>query len=174
MKMKNVSILMILTAFSFYGCSSQKNLNTNPPFSIANPTCQQYAGGLEDSGKGFILELPVSLDEGVEIEFQEVFFRGHVLVPEIKKEGESFMIICNYKHTAKEKKPDIIMHSDPKKEVGNQPPGSISKEKDDFPFSLNKNEAVISYINTTGNDNNSKVVYSKVKGIKDKPMRVYR
>jgi len=172
--MKNVSILMILTAFSYCGCSSQKNLNTNPPFSIANPTCQQYAGGLENSGTGFILEIPVSLEEGVEIEFLEVFFRGHVLASEIKKEEESVMIICNYKQTPKDKKPDIIMHSDPKKEVGNQPPNLISKENEDFPFSLKKNEAVISYINTTGNFNNTKVDYYKVEGIKDKPMRVYR
>lgn len=165
---------MMLTAFGFFGCSSQKKFNTNPPFSIADPTCQQYAGGLEDSGSGFILELPVSVDEGVGIEFLEVFFRGYALASEIKKEGESIVIICNYKQTAKDKKPDIIMHSDPKKEVGNQPPNSISKENEDFPFSLKKNEAVISYINTTGNVNNSKVDYYKVNGIKDKPMRVYR
>jgi len=172
--MKNASIL-IVTIFSLYGCSSQKKFTISPPFSINNPSYQQYAGGREESGTGFILQFPVDLEEGNEVKFLDVFFRGHVLNADLEgEEGETRRIICNYKNTDEEKKPDIIMHSDPKKEVGNQPPGSISKENEDFPFDLKKDEAVISYKNITGDPQKSKVAYFKISGIKTKPSLIYK
>jgi len=171
--MKNTSIL-ILTVFSLYGCSSQKKLTTAPPFSINNPSCQQFVGGREESGTGFILQLPVDVGTANEIKFLEVFFRGHVLESEIKEEGENLWIICNYKYTGEDKKPDIIMHSDPKEEVGNQPPGSINRENADFPFDLDKDEAVVSYKIITEDPQNSKVAYFKITGIKEKPSLIYQ
>ena len=88
--MKNT--LIILAVFSLYGCSSQKKLTTDPPFSINSPSYQQYAGGREESGTGFILQLPVEVGAGNEIEFLEVFFKGHVMEAEIKEEGETTLI----------------------------------------------------------------------------------
>ncbi len=172
--MKSASILIILTVFGFYGCSSQKNLTTSPPFKVNNPICQQYAGGREESGTGFVLQLPVSVEGDAEIVFLEVFFRGHELEAEKKGEGEDLMIVCNYKDTGKHEKPDIIMHSDPKKEVGNQLPGSISEKNTDFPFDLKKDEAVLSYKITSEGDHESEVMYFKISGIKDKPIRAYQ
>ena len=171
--MKNTSII-ILTVFSLYGCSSQKKLTTDPPFSINNPSYQQYAGGREESGTGFILQLPVDVGASNEIEFLEVFFRGHVLEAKIKEEEENLKIICNYKDSREGKKPDIIMHSDPKEEVGNQPPGSIKRENADFPFDLDKDEAVVSYKIITEDPQNSKVAYFKIAGIKKKPALIYQ
>ncbi|MGB5205996.1 hypothetical protein [Eudoraea sp.] len=171
--MKNTSII-ILTVFSLYGCSSQKKLTTAPPFSINNPSYQQYAGGREESGTGFILQLPVDVEAGNEIDFLEVFFKGHVLEAEIKEDGENLRIVCNYKDTSEDKKPDIIMHSDPKEEVGNQPPASINRKNADFPFDLDKDEAVISYKIITGDPQNNKVSYFKITGIKKKPSLIYQ
>ena len=171
--MKNTSII-ILTVFSLYGCSSQKKLTTAPPFSINNPSYQQYVGGREESGTGFILQLPVDVEAGNEIDFLEVFFKGHVLEAEIKEDGENLRIVCNYKDTSEDKKPDIIMHSDPKEEVGNQPPGSINRKNADFPFDLNRDEAVVSYKVMTGDPKNNKVTYFKITGIKSKPSRIYQ
>ncbi|MBT8182818.1 MAG: hypothetical protein KJO53_14655 [Eudoraea sp.] len=171
--MKNASIL-IVTIFSLYGCSSQKKFTTAPPFSIHNPSYQQYAGGREESGTGFILQLPVDLEAGNEIEFIEVFFRGHVLKPELEEQGENVRIVCNHRDSDEDKKPDIIMHSDPKMEVGNQPPGSISKKDKDFPFELKKGEAVISFKNITADPQKSKITYFKITGIKTKPSLIYK
>lgn len=171
--MKNTSIL-ILTVFSLYGCSSQKKLTTAPPFSINNPSYQQYAGGREESGTGFILQFAVDVEAGNEIKFLEVFFRGRVLEAELKEEEENLQIICNYKYTSEDKKPDIIMHSDPKEEVGNQPPGSINRKNADFPFDLNNDEAVVSYKVITGDPQNNKVTYFKITGIKNKPSLIYQ
>ena len=64
-------------------------------------------------------------------------------------------------------KPDIVMHSDPKKEVGNQPPRLRTEEEKTFPFELNADEAVLSYLE------NGKVKYVKISGVKDKPARIY-
>ncbi|MGB5459261.1 MAG: hypothetical protein WBM91_03365 [Eudoraea sp.] len=171
--MKNTSII-ILTVFSLYGCSSQKKLTTAPPFSINNPSYQQYVGGREESGTGFILQLPVDVEAGNEIDFLEVFFKGHVLEAEIKEDGENLRIVCNYKDTSEDKKPDIIMHSDPKEEVGNQPPASINRKNADFPFDLDNDEAVISYKIITGDPQNNKVSYFKITGIKKKPSLIYQ
>jgi hypothetical protein len=66
------------------------------------------------------------------------------------------------------------MHSDPKKEVGNQPPGSISKKDKEFPFELKKDEAVISYKNSAGDPQKSKITYFKITGIKTKPSLIYK
>ena len=171
--MKNASIL-IVTIFSLYGCSSQKKFTTAPPFSINNPSYQQYAGGREESGTGFILQFPVDLEAGNEVEFVEVFFRGHVLKAELEEQGENLRIICNYRDSDEDKKPDIIMHSDPKMEVGNQPPGSISKKNKDFPFELEKDEAVIGYKNITADPQKSEITYFKISGIKTKPSLIYK
>lgn len=171
--MKNASIL-IVTIFSLYGCSSQKKFAIAPPFSINNPSYQQYAGGREESGTGFILQFPVDLEDGNEIEFLEVFFRGNVLKAELEEQGENLRIICNHRDADEAEKPDIIMHSDPKKEVGNQPPGSISKKNKDFPFELKKDEAVISYKNIAGDPKKSKITYFKITGIKTKPSLIYK
>jgi hypothetical protein len=171
--MKNASIL-IVTIFSLFGCSSQKKFTTAPPFRINNPSYQQYAGGREESGTGFILQFPVDLEAGNEIEFVEVFFRGHVLKTEAEEKGENLRIVCNHRDSDEDKKPDIIMHADPKMEVGNQPPGSISKKNKDFPFELKKDEAVISYKNITADPQESKITYFKITGIKTKPSLIYK
>ena len=171
--MKNASIL-IVTIFSLYGCSSQKKFVTAPPFSINNPSYQQYAGGREESGTGFIVQFPVDMEAGNEIEFVEVFFRGHVLKAELEEQGENIRIVCNHRNSDQDKKPDIIMHSDPKMEVGNQPPGSISKKDKDFPFELKKDEAVISYKTITTEPQKSKITFFKINGIKTKPSLIYK
>lgn len=169
-----IASLLLVTIFSLYGCSSQKKLTMAPPFSINNPSYQEYAGGREESGTGFILNFPVDIETGSEIEFLEVFFRGHVLQAELEKDGENLYISCDYKDVIEGKKPDIIMHSDPKKEVGNQPPGSISKENQDFPFELKEDEGVVSYKNTAGDPQKNKIAYFKITGIKTKPALIYK
>lgn len=174
MRIMKIASLLIVTVFSLYGCSSQKKFTMAPPFNINNPSYQKYAGGREESGTGFILQFPVDLEEGNKIEFLEVFFRGYVLPAAMEKDGEKLYIICNYKDIPKVKKPDIIMHSDPKKEAGNQPPGSISKENQDFPFELKEDEAVISYKNGAADPKKRKIVFFKITGIKTKPSLIYK
>lgn len=158
--MKYSIAILVVMLFGVAGCSSQKKLVKQAPFIVEKPSCTPYAGGLEASGSGFILRLPVSLNTEEEINFEKVFFRGHILNPEwVSKDGKRFLQ-CVYKHKSMEK-PDIIMHDNPLMEVGNQPPGEVA-EKEDFPFELKPEEAVIAY------SHEGKTSYAKISGVKDK------
>ncbi|MCE2613658.1 hypothetical protein LVD13_11805 [Flavobacteriaceae bacterium D16] len=163
--MKYTFTIMVVILFGMSGCSSQKKLVEQAPFSVEKPSCTPFEGGLEASGSGFVLQLPISTQAEDEITFEKVFFRGHILNPEwVTEEGNRFLQ-CRYMRKGKEK-PDIIMHDDPMMEVGNQPPGEIV-EKEEFPFKLKPDEAVIAY------RLKGKTVYTKISGIKEKSPLIY-
>jgi len=163
--MKYTFSIMVVILFGMSGCSSQKKLVEQAPFSVEKPTCTPFDGGVEASGSGFILQLPISMQTDEEITFEKVFFRGHILDPEwITEDGKRFLQ-CRYLRKSMEK-PDIIMHDDPMMEVGNQPPGAII-EKEEFPFELKPEEAVIAY------QHKGKTVYTKISSIKDKSPLIF-
>ena len=158
--MRYLIALLLVILLGVSGCSSQKKLATDAPFSIEKPSCTPFAGGREESGSGFILRLPLSFPEYTDIAYEAVYFRGHVLTPILLEEAGKQVLYCKYQRTPKVK-PDIIMHDDPMKEVGNQPPAEkVGKKK--FPFELQPEEAVISY------RIDDRIKYVKVTGVKDK------
>ena len=59
------------------------------------------------------------------------------------------------------------MHDDPMEEVGNQPPAEIIK-KEDYPFELKPDEAVITY------RHKGKTRYVKIGDIKDKSPMIFQ
>ncbi|MCX2718577.1 hypothetical protein [Lentiprolixibacter aurantiacus] len=158
--MKYALTILVVMVFGLTGCSSQKKLVKEAPFSVENPSCTPYAGGREGSGSGFILRIPLTLLSDEEITFEKVFFRGHILDPEWVAEGGKRFLQCQYQRKSTEK-PDIIMHGDPMMEVGNQPAGEIT-EKEEYPFELKPDEAVIAYLQK------GKTRYAKIGSIKDK------
>ncbi|MBT8311206.1 MAG: hypothetical protein KJO94_09055 [Eudoraea sp.] len=158
MKYPFALLLGILLGVS--GCSSQKKIGTDAPFSVEKPSCTQFASGREESGHGFILRLPLSFKEYEDISYDAVYFRGHILTPMLLEEAGKQVLYCRYQRTPKVK-PDIIMHDDPMKEVGNQPPAEkVGKKK--FPFELQPAEAVIAY------RIDDRIKYVKITGVKDK------
>ena len=158
MKYPIAIILGILLGMT--GCSSQKKIGTDAPFSVENPSCTPFAGGREESGSGFILRMPLSFQEYGDIAYDAVYFRGHVLTPMLLEEAGKQVLYCRYQRTSMVK-PDIIMHDDPMKEVGNQPP-SEKVGKKNFPFELQPEEAVIAY------RTDDRIKYVKITGVKDK------
>lgn len=158
--------IVLVCLITLQGCSSQKKLESSAPFEVENATCQQWVGGKEASGSGFKLQIAVSgnIDS---IDFREIFFRGAIMEIQIEQDDRSLTLAGNY-FMEKVNKPDIIMHADPKKEAGNQPPRLDVKAKD-FPFELMPDEAVISFTKN-GSD---KLRYFKIGGIADKPSRIY-
>ncbi|MDX1314651.1 MAG: hypothetical protein R3356_04045 [Eudoraea sp.] len=152
--------ILVVVLFGLSGCSSQKKLVKQAPFIVEKPTCTPFDGGRETSGSGFTLRLPVSLQTGDELVFEKVFFRGHVLDSKLVTEDGMQYLQCKYKREVKQK-PDIVMHDNPIMEVGNQPPAEI-REKEDYPFKLNPDEAVISYLHK------GKTRFAKISGVKDK------
>lgn len=168
MKIKNAIYIIMGCALTLQGCSSQKRLENNAPFTIEKASCQEWVGGKEESGSGFRLRLPLeSAIIADEIQFKEVFFRGAIMEAELEKNDDKMTVLCNY-FRVKGAKPDIIMHSDPKKEVGNQPP-RLENQGRKFPFELKSDEAIISY----SEKGSKKVKYVKIGGIADKPSRIY-
>jgi len=166
--MKTAFYIVLGCFLTLQGCSSQKNLESSAPFAIGQASCQEWVGGKEESGTGFVLHLPLVSAETDDIEFKEVFFRGAVLETQLQEDKDNMSVVCNY-FSEKSVKPDIIMHSDAEKEVGNQPP-KLDNKRDKFPFELKPDEAVISFTE----NGSGKVKYLKIEGIVDKPSRIYR
>ncbi|MBT8264237.1 MAG: hypothetical protein KJN75_02770 [Muriicola sp.] len=167
--MKKTIIIVLSIVFGVFGCTSQKKLTSDVPFTIKKPTCQQFTAGREEGGSGFVLRIPIGDMAITDVSYKEVFFRGHVLPVEIVKEATGMVLLCEYKNKPAQKKPDLIMDADPKKEIGNQPPEMITKKDKEFPFELAPDEAVISFIEA----NSNKVIYYKIGSIKDIEPQVY-
>jgi len=72
-RFKYIICIMLLGLFS---CSSQKKLQTEIPFEMGAASCQAYSGGLEKSGSGLSLKIPVTMDDSYTLEMKEVYFRG--------------------------------------------------------------------------------------------------
>ena len=161
------SILIFLTVImGSSGCSSQKKLVAEAPFELGNPSCTPVIEGREESGMGYKLEIPINRESARGVVFSEVYFRGKVLPSEAHVQGDTYIISCSYREG--KGKPDMVMSSDPYAEVGNQPPRLKDKDQEEFPFTLNPDEAVLSYVLP----NSEKVYYIKIEGITEKPARV--
>lgn len=162
--MKNLYLATILLIMGLSGCSSQKKIEAKAPFTVENATCESFVGGREESGSGFVVKMPITAEANTDISYQKIYFRGHILsLQEVSDQGD--IVLEGVYHREDAAKPDIIMHADPKKEVGNQPP-KLKSEKKDFPFSLNPDQAIVEY--TQGGDTK----YFMIEGIKDKSQRI--
>lgn len=161
--MRLISYMMFALLFSLSGCSSQKKLVDNPPFEMGDATCQRWVGGRAESGSGILLNIPVNEAMPGNTQLQQAFFRG--MVADLKMEEKEGQMVATANFLNKqEEKPDMVMHADPKKEVGNKPP----KLKDEFPFELEADECVVSY------SEGGKTKYVKINGIKEKKPLTYQ
>ena len=166
--MKQFLYLTILAIMGLSSCSSQKKLQTNPPFTIDGPTCQKWTGGMESSGSGLEVRIPLTNLETESIIMQQLYFRGDSTDISTETVNGQRFAIGRFSNGSL-KKPDIIMHADPKKEFGNQPPKLKTGEKAAFPFELKNDEAVISYMIGDGKT----MRYTKISGIKDLQPLIY-
>jgi hypothetical protein len=167
--MKQIPIYTIVILFGLLGCSSQKKLTETAPFVIMDPSVQDFAAGREEGGTGFTLKFPLK-EYGDDISFVTVYFRGHQLQPTMEMGENTSVLICEFKRENSAVKPDIIMHSDSREEVGNQPPGPINMIPDEKPaFELKADEAVLGY----KEKGKKRIKFFKVSGIKEKAPKVY-
>ncbi|MEO0527291.1 MAG: hypothetical protein AAFZ89_08700 [Bacteroidota bacterium] len=164
--MRHLSYLVFVITLGLFSCSSQKKLETKTPFEIGSASCQQWTGGREGSGSGITLKIPVSNVTDT-VEFQKAYFRGKTGEIRTNTINDQLFAMVEFV-TKKANKPDIVMHSDPKKEVGNQPPKRHKEHVSDFPFELKSDEAILSYLE------NGDVKYVKVSTIKEKPISIYQ
>ena len=160
---KHTIYLVLVLMMGLSGCSSQKKLETQTPFVLGGASYQEWMGGREASGTGSEVRIVLSRMNEEEVSFQNIYFRGKVAKVSVETEDTGMVAIAKFSG----QKPDIVMHADPKKEVGNQPPDLNTQAATEFPFELRKDEAVLSYLE------DDKLKYTKITGVKQKPARIY-
>ncbi|REE83709.1 hypothetical protein BX611_1004 [Lutibacter oceani] len=148
------TIVFGLLFLAFSCCSSSKikadnKFQNNPPFKIVKAVYKNWVGG-QPGVKGYLVQFEI---DNPEIVLDTVYFRNMKtkLKKDFTSENNTYVGTFILPHIIK----DYILHKDPKKEFGNEPP--IVSEN--IPFVLNDNEAVISYIF------NNKTAYYKVSNI---------
>lgn len=161
---KTIILIFIILCTGLISCSSQRTLQSEFPFKIGTVTVQEWLGGKEESGTGYLVTVPVT-EMTKEVRFQELFYRGKIAQVTTENTEEGLMVLANFINTSS--KPDLVMHADPKKEVGNQPPSIKRGNTKDFPFDLELKEAVLSYIVK------DRVKYVKITEMKEKATLIY-
>jgi hypothetical protein len=164
MKVYIGTILFILGLMS---CSSQKSLESHPPFTVERPTVQYWQGGREESGSGMRFRARWNPKDPSSVEVDSLFFRGRVYKLEVSDSETGFLLEASRTETPLEKA-DMIMHADSTREIGNQPPKPLPAALS-FPFELKPDEAVISYILKA----DGQKYYTKITGIAEKASRIY-
>ena len=142
--MRSLTYAALLTAFGLAGCASQKQFEENPPFVVSDPKVQMIAAGREEGG-GVMTEISFrwTAAEPSGIERDSLYFRGRVLKPVLTDTETGVVLSARYPSVSLEK-PDLTMHADSLREVGNQPPAPLPEGRP-LPFELKRDEAVLSY-----------------------------
>ena len=161
--MREAYFFVFVLLFGLGGCSSQMKLTKPTGFVVQEASCYTLLPGREESGRQLMLEVYISeIPSGVEA--AEVLFRGQVNSFSMTTlKGRPVMKA--FFNLDSEKKPDLIMHGDSSKEGGNQPP-RIQPLLKEFPFELQKNEAVFRY------KKDDKYTYFKVGSIQEGKTKV--
>lgn len=162
--MKRSMFVLLILMMGLYACSSQKKLTAEAPFTISKAICQTWVGGMEQTGHGTEVTLDLEALQTDQIILKEMYFRGRIGDITMATTADGIKATCNFIEQPKE----IAMHSDPAKEVGNQPPRLKSEKEMKFPFELEPDEAVVSYME------NDSLKFFKVVDVVDKPGRIYQ
>ena len=163
--MKNLKNIFGLVTLSFIvlsvsNCGSSQNSKSisfekTPPFSISEIFAQDWVAGVKEGGSGTNINVTFeSLNENLSIE--NIYFSKKVFL--VRQAGNNpKTYFGSFKQIAGR---DIIMDSNPVNEAKNTPPIP-------FPFQLEPNEAVISYIE------NGTTKFYKVSEVTIKPRIAY-
>lgn len=165
LRMKVMVYAALLGLACTTGCSSQKKFDTSPPFRVSDPTVQATAAGREAGGATSELSFRFTAEDPGAVTLDSLYFRGRVLIPVLTEAETGVVVSASYALIGLEK-PDLVMHADSLREVGNQPPAPMPGQKA-FPFELERNQAVLSF--RLGTDPATR--YFRIENIADKPVR---
>ncbi|GER58719.1 hypothetical protein ULMA_08270 [Patiriisocius marinus] len=157
-------IIIQITTLILVGCNSTKEqTNTNkdynfiesPSFTIIESYYQHWVAGVQGGGSG--INVTIKLDNFVKgVTFENLFFEGKS-APLKEQKINTQVYQAKFKG---DNNNEIIMDGEIINEMANTPPVKI-------PFNLNKNEAVVSYIE------NGKLKFFKISALQEKPMIAY-
>lgn len=161
--MKTLIYMILIVAFSLSSCSSQKKLVDSIPFELGDAICYNWAGGRAESGSGTMLEISLKNGDLDVQKMQQAYFRGKVAHIKVTNTENGWVAKANFEKESSGKA-DMVMHGDSSKEVGNQPP----KIKEKFPFELNDDECVISFLD------GDTVKYFKLSNIEQTKQKIHQ
>jgi len=151
------AISLLLSSFALSQCQSAKiKLQKKAPFTITKSFYQDWMGG-QPGNSGTTVQIYLSTDDIVQPD--SLYFQNRIAMIDIKPTDKGSLWVANYRKVVRK---DINMIDNPKGEYGNTVP-----EMTDFPFDLQKDEAVLKY---TKND---KVYYYKISGLVQKEILFY-
>ncbi len=148
----------LLVSFSNCGSSQQSksiSFEENPPFTISEIFSQDWVAGVKEGGSGTNVSITLS-GMSDDVQMEGIYFRKKMINATQRPNAKS-TYLGYFKNDSSR---DIIMDENPVKESKNTPLGT-------FPFDLEQNEAVISYVM------NGKTKYVRVTDIVEKPMIAY-
>lgn len=128
--------IFFISSFSFVQCCTpKKSFQTKTPFTITESFYQDWVGGVPGVS-GTTIHLKID-DLESDVIPDSLFFREKGLKIELRSSVQGDLWLAHYSNQSKK---DINMTDSPMGEYGNTAP-----EKTNFPYDLNKNEAVLSY-----------------------------
>lgn len=140
-------------------------MDNKAPFTLGQAYYQEWAGGTEETIAGRTVSIPLSHIKG-NVLFETLYFREKSVAVHMESVNDRMFAVAKFEDP-KLLKPDIIMHADPKKEVGNQPPSLNLESGPEPPYELKRDEAVLSYVQSGVQK------HIKISGIKERPGRIY-
>lgn len=130
-----IYLLLIIFSFSFNGCKT-RYLESSAPFEINEKSYFYWVGGKQGT-QGVTVTL-VGRTESLNVSFSKLFFqhKEYSIVPEFK--NDEFVIVGNFSEFRGNEQ---ILDSDPLSDQAKK----AQEEKDNFPFDLKENEAILLY-----------------------------
>jgi hypothetical protein len=147
--MKTIKIFAILITIQLLTQCASAKFEENPPFAITSAIYNNWSGG-QPGNSG--INVTINYTSLYPVKFDSIYFLKKIMKLEHTKTKEKKIIIANFVSAVKQ---DITLDLNSSKEINNTVP-EIKK----FPFKLNQNDAIISYILK------GKTKYFKVKSIK--------
>lgn len=146
--MKLVGIIIVFLLLT--QCASTK-FDKEPPFKVHSAVYNNVVGGLPNSG---FLKLSINFSSEKKVDFQEVYFNNQKAKSFVEKGKKGDLLVAQFP-TNNIGESNLELHKNPKEEFGNKPP----VQKEEIPFQLKENEAVIAY------KIEGKINYFKIKNI---------
>ncbi len=168
--MKKSIYLFLAIALGIFGCSSQKKIQTHPPFHVDKATCHKWKINKERSDSGWVVKILISELKHDKISIHELYFRGQQTAVSTEITNGSGYLTATF-ITDKPHASSMVMHTDPKMEFDNQPPPLALNTNSTFanPFELAPDEAVLSY----SEKDSKKIKYTRIVTIEEKELLIY-
>lgn len=147
---KNILKLLglVVLSISFAQCASTMKLQENIPDAVGESYYQNWVAGVKGGGSGTNVFIKVKEESMV---LDSIYFRGQVAKLTTKPADKQLFIGRFASEMNSKNHPELTSDS-------------MDKSNSDFPFDLDNNDCVISYMD------NGKAKYFKIEDLKERPM----